>query len=74
MKGVPRRCRGQPGQHSLRKEVLIIIGCAGRKAMTYTDLLGIVVAYEFLAMQLLLSYQNVVANETQSLITRVTDS
>ena len=42
--------------------------------MTYTDLLGIVVAYEFLAMQLLLSYQNVVANETQSLITRVTDS
>ena len=42
--------------------------------MTYTDLLGIVVAYEFLVMQLLLSYQNVVANEIQSLITRVTDS
>ncbi len=74
MKGVPRRCRGQPGQLSFRKEVSIIIGCAGRKAMTYTDLLGIVVAYEFLVMQLLLSYQNVVANEIQSLITRVTDS
>ena len=41
MKGVPRRCRGLPGQLGLRKEVSIIIGCAGRKAMTYTDLLGI---------------------------------
>ncbi|MDZ7636249.1 MAG: hypothetical protein U5L72_18145 [Bacteroidales bacterium] len=42
------------------------------EAMTYTDLLGIVVAYEFLAVQLWLSYQNVVANESQLLITRVT--
>ena len=41
MKGVPRRCRGQPGQLSFQKEISIIIGCAGRKAMTYTDLLGI---------------------------------
>ena len=37
----PGGSRGQPGQLGLRKEVSIIIGCAGRKAMTYTDLLGI---------------------------------
>ena len=32
---------GQPGQLSLQNVVSIIISRAGRKAMTYTDLLGI---------------------------------
>ena len=32
---------GQPGQLSLQNVVSILISRAGRKAMTYTDLLGI---------------------------------
>jgi len=34
--------RGQPGQLSLQNIVSILIGRAGRKAMTYTDLLAVV--------------------------------
>jgi len=35
----PGGSRGQPGQLSLQNEVSTLISRAGRKAMTYTDLL-----------------------------------